>query len=323
MRAPASRGIFHRMTKRLRAPLAALAIIVAGVLAFPALGLAWNPTGHRAVAEIAWEHMTPQARARAVELLMRGPPLAGLASLRPASGTDAERDRALFLNVATWADLVRDREQPWYAYNRPTWHYADFYWDVVDGRPHDIPDTGPDSINAGERIVALRAALADPTVPDTARAVDLAWLLHLVGDIHQPLHCSSRVTAQDPLPRGDMGGNAFHLDDNHRLHGYWDDILDEGVAREPGEDSIAFATRLAHDIEHAHSLAALADPAASTDVAGWEHQGLHLAQTVVYAGIVQGEAPSAAYRAEALETSEAQIALAGYRLAALLNEALK
>jgi hypothetical protein len=323
MRARAHQGIFHRMTKRLRAPLAALAIITAGVLAFPALGLAWNPTGHRTIAEIAWEHMTPVARARAVDLLMHGPALAGLATLRPATGTEAERDRALFLNAATWADLVRDRNQPWYAYNRPTWHYADFYWDVVDGRPHDIPGTGPDSMNAGERIIAFRAALADPTVADTTKAVDLAWLLHLVGDIHQPLHCSSRVTARDTLPRGDMGGNTFHLDDHHNLHGYWDGILNEAVAREPGEDSIAFATRLAHDIEHAHSLAALAGPAASTDVAGWERHGLHLAQTVVYAGVTPDEAPSAAYRAEALATSEAQMALAGYRLADLLNAALK
>jgi len=323
MRAPARRGIFHPMINRLRAPLAALTIIAAGVLAFPALASAWNATGHRTIAEIAWDNMTPHARARAVDLLMHGPALADLSSLRPAAGTEAARDRALFLNAATWADLIRDRNQPWYAYNRPTWHYADFYWDVVDGQPHDIPGTGPDSANAGERIIAFRAALADPSVADTTKAVDLAWLLHLVGDIHQPLHCSSRVTAQDTLPRGDMGGNSFHLDEHRRLHGYWDSILDEAVAREPGEDSIAFATRLARGIEEQHSLASLAGPAASTSVAGWERQGLHLAQTVVYAGVTAGQVPSAAYQAEALETSEAQMALAGYRLATLLNEALK
>ncbi len=293
------------------------------MLAFPALASAWNATGHRTIAEIAWDHMTPVARARAVDLLLHGPALADLASLRPTTGTEAERDRALFLNAATWADLIRNRDQPWHAYNRPNWHYADFYWDVVDGQPHDIPDTGPDSMNAGERIVVFRAAIADPTVADTTKAVDLAWILHLVGDIHQPLHCSSLVDAQNPLPRGDMGGNNFHLDGTNRLHWYWDSILDEAAPPLAGEDSIAYATRVARRIEDVHSLASLAGPAGSTDVAGWERQGLHLAQTVVYTGITSGEAPSAAYQAEALRTSEAQMALAGYRLATLLNEALK
>jgi hypothetical protein len=323
MRGRRRRGIFLPMKSRLRAPLAALAIVTAGVLMLPAVGSAWDATGHRTIAEIAWDHMTPHARARAVELLMHGPALANLASLRPATGADAERDRALFMNAATWADMIRDRNQPWYAYNRPSWHYADFYWDVVNGQPHDIPGTGPDSSNAGERIVAFRAALADPAVADTTKSIDLAWILHLVGDIHQPLHCSSLVDAQDTLPRGDMGGNNFHLDGRDRLHGYWDSILDEATARGAGEDSIAYATRLAGDIERQHTLASLASPAASADVAGWEHEGLRLAQTVVYAGISRGAAPSAAYQAEALKVSERQMALAGYRLAALLNDALK
>ena len=56
---------------------------------------------------------------------------------------------------------------------------------------------------------------------------------------------------------------------------------------------------------------------------GRMHEGLRLAQTVVYAGVSRGSAPSGAYQAEALKVSEGQIALAGYRLAALLNAALK
>jgi len=306
-----------------------LAIVTAAVLALPASAL-WDAAGHRTVAAIAWEHMTPRARARAVELLLHGPALANFPALRPAppappaQGSEAARDRALFLNAATWADLVRSRDQPWHAYHRPTWHYADFYWDVEHGQPHHIPGTGPDSLNAAERIVALRTTLADATAADTTKAVALAWLLHLVGDIHQPLHCSSRVTPDDPpLPRGDQGGNTFRLDDNRNLHGYWDRILGEAIAPDPGEDSIAYADRVAHRIERAHPRASLAAPAAVTDVLDWAQEGLRLAQTVVYAGVTRGGAPSAAYEAEALNVSERRIALAGYRLAALLNEALK
>ncbi len=307
----------------LRGLIASLAIAGAAVLASPVLASAWNAAGHRTVAAIAWDAMTPRARARAVALLLHGPARAKLASLRPAEGTDAERNRALFLNAATWPDLVRNRDQDWTVYNRPAWHYADFYWDVVNGQPHDLPGTGPDSVNAGERIAAFRAALADSSVADTTKAVDLAWLLHLVGDIHQPLHCSSRVTPEEPLPRGDLGGNRFALDDNHNLHAYWDDILEAGVPRQPGEDSITYATHNARRIEQEHPGSSLAGATASRDVAEWEHECLHIVQTVVYDGLRRGAAPTVAYQAEAVTVSERQIALAGYRLAALLEEALR
>ena len=293
------------------------ALVTAALLALPASAL-WDAAGHRTVAAIAWEHMTPRARARAVELLLHGPALANFGSLRPADGSEAARDRALFLNTTTWADLVRNRDQAWHVYHHPTWHYADFYWNAENGQPHDIPNAGPDSLNAAERIVALGATLADSSAADTTRAVALAWVLHLVGDIHQPLHASSRVTPAEPLPKGDQGGNTFHLDDNRNLHAYWDRILDEAIAPEPGEDSIAYASRIARQIDRMAGT-----PAAGSDVLGWAHEGLRLAQTFVYSGVSRGSAPSAAYQAEALKVSEGRIALAGYRLAALLNDALK
>src|SRR5438445_13285348 len=86
------------------------AILTAVLLALPASAL-WDAAGHRTVAAIAWEHMIPRARARAVELLLRGPALASFAALRPAYGSPAARDRALFLHAATWAHLVRSRDQ--------------------------------------------------------------------------------------------------------------------------------------------------------------------------------------------------------------------
>jgi len=129
-----------------------------------------------------------------------------------------------------------------------------------------------------------------------------------------------RVTPDETLPQGDKGGNTFRLDDDRNLHGYWDHILDASVAPDPGEDSIAYADRIAHRIEETHPLAA---PLAATDVLGWAQEGLRLAQTVAYAGVTRGSAPSPAYEAEALKVSELRIALAGYRLSALLNAALQ
>src|SRR2546423_2135045 len=132
-----------------------LAFVPAAVLALPASAL-WDAAGPRTVAAIAWEHMPPRARARAVELLLHGPALANFPALRPAppappappaQGSEAARDRALFLNAATWADVVRSRDQAWHAYHHSRWHYADFYWNVESGRPQDIPGAGPASLN--------------------------------------------------------------------------------------------------------------------------------------------------------------------------------
>ncbi len=92
-------------------------LVTAALLALPA-SARWDAAGH-------------------------GPALANFGSLRPADGSEAARDRALFLNAATWADLVRSRNQPWHVYHHATWHYADVYWDAENGRPHDIPNTHP------------------------------------------------------------------------------------------------------------------------------------------------------------------------------------
>jgi hypothetical protein len=270
------------------------------------------------VAEIAWEHLTPAARTRAIALLDHGPPRARLASLRPAVGMPAERDRALFLNAATWPDLVRNHDQDWNVYNRPTWHYADSYWSFSKGEIFDL--SGPEAVNAVERIIALRTQLADPGAADTTKAVALAWLLHLVGDIHQPLHCSSRVTALEPSPDGDKGGNKYSLNGSSNLHRYWDGILELAARAVAGEDSIAYATRSAGRIVQEHPET---QDTAVSDPRAWQRDGLRLAQTVVYRGLNRGEAPPADYQARALRISEQQMALAGYRLAALLNEALR
>ena len=70
-------------------------------------------------------------------------------------------------------------------------------------------------------------------------------------------------------------------------------------------------------------MASLSEPAASADVLAWEGEGLHVAQTIVYKGVTRSAAPPAAYEVEALKVAERRIALAGYRLAALLNMVLK
>src|SRR5262249_33072206 len=68
----------------------------------------------------------------------------------------------------------------------------------------------------------FRAALAS-TSPDELKSYDLVWLLHLVGDVHQPLHCSTRVSVS--LPDGDAGGNGVKVHPGTNLHAFWDDVI--------------------------------------------------------------------------------------------------
>lgn len=319
--------------RRARRALVALALALAALPVSPAPVRAWDDIGHMTAASIAWQRLSPAARARAVALLRAAPPDAGLAQLRPNAGGPEARDRALFVRAATWADLVRDRrDMPRNRrYHRSTWHYVNTYWRTDDaGRVVEVPGLANDGENVVERIAALSAALRDGRRPAAERAVDLAWLLHLVGDVHQPLHTSSRVTPQ--APRGDAGGNGVRVG-SRSLHAVWDDAMDRSPGRRPdrrggrpqGEDA-----RLARAEEWAEWLAR-AFPAdrwptaiADTVPGRWAREGLVLAQRHAYAGIAGDSLRTAppGYLDRMRRVAEPQVALAGYRLAVLLERAL-
>ncbi|HEY0780498.1 MAG TPA: S1/P1 nuclease, partial [Gemmatirosa sp.] len=156
---------------RFRLPSAAargVALAAAAVALAPAPARAWDDVGHMAIAIVAWRHMTPVARARAVALLRAAPTGAGLAQLRPNDGGPDARDLALFARAATWADLVRDRRDSvrYATYHHATWHYLSWYWRAdAAGRAVVVTGLPTDSENVVERIDALRPVLADSTRP--------------------------------------------------------------------------------------------------------------------------------------------------------------
>jgi hypothetical protein len=149
----------------------------------------------------------------------------------------------------------------------------------------------------------------------------LGYLVHLVGDIHQPLHAATRVTAQNP--KGDAGGNGFKLagvPDN--LHWYWDSAagafnfwspqrpLDERDRRRLDEFARAITTEFpAEKNTAAQDL--------NPDV--WARESHMLAASVVY-DLPENTVPSDAYNTKARAVTRQRLALAGYRLAAVLNE---
>jgi len=315
--------------RRARRLLLALAAALALLPAAPAR--AWDDVGHMTVASIAWRRLSPAARARAVALLRAAPPDAGLAQLRPNSGGPEARDRALFARAATWPDLVKDRRDMARVrrYNHSSWHYVNQYWRTdATGNAVAVPERQPEPDNAAERIAALAAALRDARRPDAERAVDLAWLLHLVGDLHQPLHASSRVTAQSP--KGDRGGNDVRVGST-TLHALWDNALDRSPGRQPGrrggrpqgEDAkLARAETWAAQLPASYPDARWAAWIADTVPMRWAAESLILAQRDVYPGVVDSMPITPAYQAQVRRVSDPQVTLAGYRLAALLERAL-
>jgi hypothetical protein len=285
---------------------------------------AWDDVGHRVVAAIAWENLSPASRERAVQLLLAAPADADLASLLPQDGRPLPaRQRELFLKAATWPDIVRDQTVPARAakYHHPTWHYIGWYWEPSPGRPRDRTDLPPDPQNAVERLEVLDPSLADGSRAAAERALDLVWILHLIGDIHQPLHAASRVTSLEP--QGDHGGNDFKLrpDRTDNLHSFWDGILNRARPRGASEADAAYIDRLAADIAARFPRAGLEERLLPGQFEAWARAGYDTVKARTYPSSLKREkTPDAAYRQTALSIAEPAIALAGYRLARTIED---
>jgi len=309
------------MKRRISLLLAAAAATLA--TAQPAR--AWDEVGHKVVARIAWDHMTPLARERAVALLMAAPAGAGLRELLPEDGRPlAERQRDLFVNAAYWADQIRSRNHPGNRFAHAEWHYVNFFWqqDTPGGRIVDRPDKGTlgELIAQEQRIVP---GLASATAPDSLRGVDLAWLLHLVGDAHQPLHNSSRISPESP--EGDRGGNDFTLAGLYpfnNLHAYWDALIGYASPWRPGDRSEAdYFGGIAVRVAARHPMGRR--PLKIGMYEDWSKEGLRIAQRVAFVPwLERGRPAPARYKDHAWSGVEAQVALAGYRLAETLNQTL-
>lgn len=284
---------------------------------------AWNDFGHMTVAALAWEHLRPAARAEATKLLRLNPDYATwVAQVAP----DA-RDVTAFMRAATWADAIKHQAGHVDGGARPadpdanqnagyadlnehrSWHFVDVPF-TTDRTP--IP--GVPTPNAATRIADFRTVLADAAAPELLRSYDLSWVLHLVGDIHQPLHAVSRFSQQ--LPEGDLGGNRVRLcapPCRQELHHFWDQALGHGTPTE----ALALARQL--PVPPRQRIV-------DTTIQHWVDESGRLARRLVYAApIGPGAGPyplTDAYREQARLIARERIALAGRRLAVLLNRAL-
>jgi len=158
------------------------------------------------------------------------------------------------------------------------------------------------------------------------RAEKLSWLIHLVGDIHQPLHCATLVNSIYPAPEGDRGGNEFfvRVSDSgspRKLHSLWDGLLGTGTTANARLTRSALNNAIR--IQALYPRAALPELQSHRSVESWSKESRESAIHDVYndGTLEPGQDADhatilpAGYTRHAKEVAERRIALAGYRLA--------
>lgn len=290
---------------------------------------AWDDAGHKTIAYIAWQQMSPAAREKAFNILMSAPEDADLSVFyMQDSRSAAVKKRELFMLAATWADIVRDRKfkNRSEKYHKSNWHYADTFWTQENGQVKILPNPSEeDGGKAVEKLLEFDKLLKNASASDEEKAIALAWILHLGGDIHQPLHTSARITELEP--KGDQGGNFFLLtpkdtprEQSENLHWFWDSILGRIIARNDMSDA-EYISMLAEMMMRKYPSAEMQNRLKLGEFAGWQQENFRLATTDVFSpDLIRYETPSAKYRRNAFQVSEQQMALAGYRLGAMLDK---
>jgi hypothetical protein len=290
---------------------------------------AWDDTGHKLTTYIAWEQMSPQARERAAKILLSAPEDSDLSVFYlQDSRSAAAKQRELFMIASTWADIVRDKnfKNRNAKYHHGTWHYLDTFWRETNGKVELAPEFQSDKENAIERLFAFDKMLRDASASDADKAIALAWVLHLGGDIHQPLHDSARVTKYDP--KGDQGGNLFMLspkgatgENRVSLHWYWDSIVGRNIPRVNDACDSDYLPAIALQMMKKYPFAKMQNRLKIGKFDDWQQEGFQIASTKLYPSSLKfGEMPSESYKKQAFEIAQEQIALAGYRLGEMLNQ---
>ena len=247
----------------------------------PLPALAWGAQGHEIVATIALQELSSQTKAQVARLL--GSP-------------------AMLIHEANWADEIRDRRR-----DTGPWHYVD----IPLGAPgylamRDCPRG--DCVVA--QIAAAQRVLTNPRQSPAARADALRFLIHLVADIHQPLHA---------VDNDDRGGNQVRIylrGDRTNLHQLWDTRVVEALGFDSG--------KVAQDIRRSLSPPQRKSWQAGS-AAAWATESHIVARDQVYPAL-QGRRSlrlPPTYVRDKMPVTRQQLAKAGVRLAWLLNTSLK
>jgi len=274
---------------------------------------AWGDEGHRIVALIAEHYLEAPVKRRVQALLATD-------NSALVAGTSTEDE-------ATWADRYRDADRDGsrrqYEQTRQ-WHYVDIELIAPDLDracfahpllpPATLASAGPARDCVVDKIDQFEIELRNHGTSADERRLALQFLLHLIGDVHQPLHASDDTDEGGNLKRvsarGMRAGN---------LHHYWDTEF----VRQLGEDPQVVSQRLLARISAADIGAWRRGGAAE-----WARESFSLARSVSYDALPRADARGhyrlpAAYVRGAVDAVQLQLSRAGVRLAAVLNRDLR
>lgn len=259
----------------------ALAVLM-GVI-FPAK--AWNNVGHRTIAELAWRKLNKDDKRAISELVKQHPHYKQYLAADVPRGVDTKE--WAFLTAAIWPDWVRPAKHGQPFKPKSVTKY-DLYPHAV-GYPFMFPAETNHALIEKFYIAKPDAEMAlsnsimtlkDKNASAHDRAVSLCWVLHLMGDLHQPLHTANLVTKEKP--NGDeLGGHHIVLQPRGRqinLHSFWDQL--------PGTDpSYKAITKLTDDLIGDSELqtSVAKEYAENKTIASWVQEGYRAAVNFAYA----------------------------------------
>ncbi len=268
--------------------LSQLALILSCIF-FSLSARSWDALGHKVVAQIAWDNLSAHSR-------LRFSAYNRVLSHAVAANT--------WLDAAVWLDTLHSRAL---SQLRPM-HYIDLPV-AFDGS--SLKQVKANRMNAvlayQQALIRLNAPLADAV----ERAIALRILLHVVGDLHQPMHAVTCVSKQHP--EGDRGGNLTFLRKNsvsRNLHQYWD----RGAGVLSGSATSAHVRKIARQIETRYPCNQLSSDANPTH---WAQESHQIAVNEIYPQLQQLVEPQGMINAR--QRVQQQLALAGCRLAMMLN----
>ena len=255
-------------------------------LAVPTLALAWGPKGHKAVAEISLNFLSDAARDEVENLL----------------GEDDNK----YINGAIWPDQVRDARP-----NTAPWHFVDI---PVSAKRYDpVRDCREHHGCVVEALDHFKTVLADSHNSVSNRAFALMFVVHLVGDLHQPLHCADN---------NDRGGNElkviFFGETNSPSGGLWNlhAVWDVGLIEHSDLNEVQYARKLSAHLPQ-DTISALQ---AGTTVE-WALQSHSNAVHFAYL-VPPNHKLAAAYFRKVGPVLDDSLLKGGLRLARVLNDAL-
>lgn len=268
-------------------------------LTFSIESKAWNAVGHMVIAKIAYDRLNPAVRLKVDKIV--------------ADFSKEYPEITRFEQLAPWPDTLRAQKIDIFAH----WHYKDVAFSDDGTRLRDLIDTD----NAVWAFNHLKPVVQNNHANPFERARFLAFMIHIAGDIHQPLHTVSRISSVHL--DGDRGGNLFQIKykigttDISNLHHLWDG----GAGVLETNTNPSNIAQLALQITTHYPVIYFTSELSELSADAWAKEGYKFATESVY-NTKENETPTNSYIKQSQQITEQRVALAGYRLAEILNALL-